>query len=212
MSRAAGLVEFQARANSSGCRPSSAESGIAFASEYVIHTFTHLEEHAMLNIRTILHPTDFSENSDYAFRLACALARDYGARLLVLHVATPPPVVGYAEGIMIPEPAESHELIRQRLQQLRASEPEIEVEHRLVEGDGATEILQTARDTKCDLIVIGTHGRTGLIRLLMGSVAEQVVRRAACPVMTVRQPLPEARVSGENAAKSAAMPAGAAKG
>lgn len=166
----------------------------------------------MLIIHTILHPTDFSENSDCDFRLACALAGDYGAHLVVLHVATPPPVVGYAEGIMIPEAAESHEVTRQRLQQLRASEPEIVVEHRLVEGDDATEILQAARDTNCDLIVIGTHGRTGLARLLMGSVAEQVVRGAACPVMTIRRPMPEARVSGESAAKSAPMPVGAAQG
>jgi len=99
---------------------------------------------ALLAIRTVLHPTDFSERSEFAFRLACSLARGYGARLVVLHVAEPP-----------------------------------------------MEILGVAEETKCDLIVMGTHGRTGLGRLLMGSVAEQVVRKATCPVLTVKTPQPQ---------------------
>jgi nucleotide-binding universal stress UspA family protein len=165
----------------------------------------------MLTIRTILHPTDFSDNADCAFSLAGALARDYGARLIVLYVATPPPVVGYAEGIRIPDPRESHELLRQELHRLRAADPGVEMEHRLVEGDGAAEILRTAKETHCDLIVLGTHGRTGLTRLLMGSVAEQVVRRAECPVVTVRQSLTEELVSATVAATPVTAPAGATK-
>jgi len=61
-----------------------------------------------------------------------------------------------------------------------------------VEGDVATEILRLAQETGSDLIVMGTHGRTGLARLLMGSVAEQVVRKAPCPVLTVKTPFPAA--------------------
>ena len=165
----------------------------------------------MLTIRTILHPTDFSENSDFAFRLACALARDYGARLIVLHVATPAAVVGFAEGIMIPEPPETNEQLRQMLHDVRATDPAVKLEHRFMQGDGASQILRAAQESKCDLIVIGTHGRTGLARLLMGSVAEQVVRHAECPVVTVRRPIAEAWTSKAHDVKSIAIPAEAAK-
>jgi nucleotide-binding universal stress UspA family protein len=71
----------------------------------------------------------------------------------------------------------------------RVSAPtEVRVERQVGEGDSAVEILRAAQDLKADLIVMGTHGRTGLGRLLMGSVAEQVVRKAPCPVLTVRTP------------------------
>src|SRR5207247_9050465 len=63
----------------------------------------------------------------------------------------------------------------------------------LLEGDAAKEIVELARDSQCDLIVMGTHGRTGLGRLLMGSVAEQVMRRAPCPVLTIKAPIEAAR-------------------
>ncbi len=141
----------------------------------------------MLAIRTVLHPTDFSERSEFAFRLACSLARDYGARLVVLHVAEPPTAVA-GEGVVMLPPAFDLEPLRERLQQLRPEDLKIPVEHRLVQGDAATEILRVAGEAKCDLIVMGTHGRTGLGRLLMGSVAEQVVRKASCPVLTVKTP------------------------
>ncbi len=149
----------------------------------------------MLDIRTVLHPTDFSQQSEFAFRLACALAHDYGARLIVLTVAEPPvPVV---EGMPIPGPPLDLEPLRARLQQLRPHDPKITVEHRLVVGDAATEILREGQETKCDVIILGTHGRTGLGRLLMGSVAEKVVRRAPCPVLTVKMPPTEPGVSRE---------------
>jgi nucleotide-binding universal stress UspA family protein len=148
---------------------------------------TNIQERSMLPIRTILHPTDFSAYSDQAFQLACALSRDYGARLIVLHVATPPVIV-YGEGVLPPEPAVFQEQLRERLQHVVPKDPKLAVEHRLVEGDVAKEILRLAGETKSDLIVMGTHGRTGLGRLLMGSVAEQVVRKASCPVLTVKTP------------------------
>jgi nucleotide-binding universal stress UspA family protein len=141
----------------------------------------------MLGIHTILYPTDFSDHSAYAFRLACALARDYGARLVVLHVAEPPVVVG-GEGVMVLPCAIDLEALRERLDQLRLKDPKVVVEHQLIEGEAASEILRVAAESKCDLIVMGTHGRTGLRRLLMGSVAEKVVRKAACPVLTVKTP------------------------
>jgi nucleotide-binding universal stress UspA family protein len=168
-----------------------------------------VQEVTMLAIKTILHPTDFSERSDFAFRLACSLARDYGARLIVLHVAEPPMALA-GEGVLMLPPAADLEPLREKLHQIRPQDPKIQVEHRLCQGNAATEILQIAEEPKCDLIVMGTHGRTGLGRLLMGSVAEQVVRRAPCPVVTVKIPLRETRPieksSGEIAGQAAGVP------
>jgi nucleotide-binding universal stress UspA family protein len=144
----------------------------------------------MLAIKNILCATDFSESSDFAFRVACALARDYGARLVVLHVVTPPTML-YAEvGAFIPPPDEFNEPLREKLLQLQLRDKRVVVEHRLVEGEAAAAILAVAEGVKADVIVLGTHGRTGLARLVMGSVAEQVLRRAPCPVLTVKKPLP----------------------
>jgi len=142
----------------------------------------------MLAIKMILHPTDFSERSDFAFGLACALARDYGARLHVLHVGSGPVMVP-VEGIVPPEPERYQDELTAKLHEMRAEAPDIPVEHQLLfVGDPAAEILRVAQAINSDLIVMGTHGRTGLGRLLMGSVAEQVVRKAACPVLTVKVP------------------------
>jgi nucleotide-binding universal stress UspA family protein len=165
---------------------------------------------AVLAIQTVLHPTDFSERSQYGFQLACSLARDYGARLIVLHVAEPPMAIA-GEGVLMLPPTVDLEPLRERLQQLRPGDPKIPVEHRLVQGDAATEILQAAEATKCDLIVMGTHGRTGLGRLLMGSVAEQVVRRASCPVLTAKTPQAPVPASEEPATPTARKSAEATK-
>jgi nucleotide-binding universal stress UspA family protein len=141
----------------------------------------------MLTIRTILHPTDFSERSEHAFHLACSLARDHGARVVLLHVVSIP-VVAY-EGVVLPPPIEeATEDAKRRLSQMKPAG--IPVEHRVAEGDAAEMILRVAEEVHADLIVMGTHGRTGLSRLLMGSVAEQVVRRAPCPVLTMKAPFP----------------------
>ena len=163
----------------------------------------------MLAIRTILHPTDFSGNSALAFRLACALARDYDARLIVLHVAAPPVVV-YGEGVL-PIPTEDYlGTLRDKLLEVQPHGPKIKVEHHLIEGEAATEILRAAEEMNADVIFMGTHGRTGLARLVMGSVAEQVVRRAPCPVLTIKPPLPAAHVAAEATVAAAADGAGAA--
>jgi universal stress protein A len=145
-------------------------------------------------IRTILHPTDFSDCSRYAFRVAGMLAREQGARLVVLHVKlTLGPLVAYGEALADLEPEGSPERLLEVLHRLRLSDPEVQVEHRLVEGQGADEILRRAEELGADLIVMGTHGRTGLGRLLMGSVAGEVVRNARCPVVTVKIPHPVSR-------------------
>jgi nucleotide-binding universal stress UspA family protein len=121
----------------------------------------------MLPIRTILQPTDFSERSADAFQLACSLARDSGARLIVLHVLERP-VIAYTGVAMAPPPPPPSEdertALLKQLHQVRPPNPAIAVEHRLEQGDPATGILQVAQEAGADLIVMGTHGRTGLGR------------------------------------------------
>ena len=145
----------------------------------------------MLPLRLVLHPTDFSPHSEAAAKLAFALARDYGARVLVLHVLEPI-VMGGVEGVAIPDPRAYEAEMRARLEGVRPSGTEVLVEHRLLLGSIAEEILRVAKESRCGVIVLGTHGRTGLGRLLLGSVAEQVVRKAPCPVLTVKAPPREA--------------------
>jgi nucleotide-binding universal stress UspA family protein len=141
----------------------------------------------MIPIKTILHPTDFSKPSEYALRFACALARDYQARLLILHVVEPP--VYYGElGMTVPLPGDFHESLHKRLAHLVPDDSRIPVETVLIEGSAAKEILHVAGEQNCDLIVMGTHGRTGLSRVLLGSVAEQVTRHSRLPVLTLKTP------------------------
>jgi nucleotide-binding universal stress UspA family protein len=154
----------------------------------------------MLPIRTVLHPTDFSDLSQPAFELACALARDYAARLVVLHVAGLPPVLP-VEGMLVPAPVADTEYVRGRLEAVRPADPRVRVCHRLAVGDPAGEILAAATDEQADLIVLGTHGRGGLSRALMGSVAEAVQRAAPCPVLTVRAPFRISPAAPAEAAK-----------
>jgi len=139
----------------------------------------------MLPLGTVLHPTDFSEQSVFAFRVACAVARDYNARLLLLHVM-PPPMVVYAGGPLPAEMWPSIEEVKGKLRQLEGHAHRVRVESLVLEGDPVDMILRAGEETNSDVIVMGTHGRTALMRLLMGSVAESVLRKAPCPVLTVK--------------------------
>jgi nucleotide-binding universal stress UspA family protein len=134
----------------------------------------------MLPIRRILVPIDWSKPSIRAFQLAASLAQEHDAQLVVPYVV-PLPTVMYG-----PPPESYLEHLREELVRIHPTDPRTRIQHLLSEGDPARAILQAARDNQCDLIVIGTHGRTGVNRLLEGSVAEQVVRKAPCPVMTVK--------------------------
>jgi len=136
---------------------------------------------------TILFSTDFSHASDAALPHAEALARQQGARLLVVHVEEPPLAYGGGElyyGIAEPDTAR----IRAMLEAVKPADPTIPFEQRLAMGDPAAEICRIAADEGAELIILGTHGRTGLFRLLMGSVAESILRRAPCPVLVYREP------------------------
>jgi nucleotide-binding universal stress UspA family protein len=139
------------------------------------------QENAKFPVKTLLHPTDLSEASRNAFDMACQIARDRGARVVVLHVV--PPANRHSTEVVIGNPlAGFHEIAR-----------DVSIETRVEKDDPASAILRTAEDTKCDLIVMGTHGRTGLIHWLTGHVVDQVVQRAACAVLSMRSPFPEQR-------------------
>jgi nucleotide-binding universal stress UspA family protein len=144
----------------------------------------------MLKIRGILHPTDFSKQSAYAFEVACSLARNYQAPVYVLHVAAPSVEIE-GEAMKRPYSAEYLREERQRLERVQSPYPGVTVHHELVEGTPAEEILRAAREVPCDFIVMGTHGGSALRRLLMGSVAEEVLRRAEQPVIAVKHPVPK---------------------
>ncbi len=138
----------------------------------------------MWTVHTILHATDFSAAGQHALEVACALARDHGARLILLHVRLPEGFVKDLEPVPL-LPGDVRKIVERALGSELAGE-ELDVEYRVEEGDPIELILNLAAETGCDLIVLGTHGRTGLGRLLRGSIAEDVVRRAPCPVVTVK--------------------------
>jgi nucleotide-binding universal stress UspA family protein len=115
------------------------------------------------------------------------MAREHGARLIILHVCPSVVATSEIEAAMVPSEADK-ELLRAELSRLQPRDPNVSVEHILQAGEPVEEILRVARERHCDLIVMGTHGRTGLSRLLMGSVAEAVVRTASCPVVTIKGP------------------------
>jgi nucleotide-binding universal stress UspA family protein len=144
--------------------------------------------------RVILHPTDFSEAAETSLKVARLLARDHGARLILLHVA-PIPVVfeaGMAVEIDPRVDLDSLDAIRERIDGPDLKHP---VEVRLENGSAAFQILRVAEDAGAGLIVMGTHGRSGVGRLLMGSEAEYVLRRACCPVLVVKGPVSAEAVS-----------------
>lgn len=129
----------------------------------------------MIRVNRILYPTDFSSYSNQAYFHAVGLAETYGASLTVVYVHTPG------------SPGDrSH--WQSQLEQVRPANPQISVSHVLLEGDPAAEIARFAADANIDVIVIGTHGRTGVDRLVMGSVAERVMREAPCSVLVVKLP------------------------
>ncbi len=136
----------------------------------------------MINVRNILYATDFSSYSSQAYFHAVVLAESHGASLTLVHVYTP------SSAVQPGASSEERAYWRSQLEQIRPLNPRIPVQYVLLEGSPAEEILRYATDARTDLIVLGTHGRTGLERLLMGSVAEKVLRGALCSVLVVKMP------------------------
>jgi nucleotide-binding universal stress UspA family protein len=139
----------------------------------------------MIRVEKILYPTDFSTYSNQAYFHAVALAQNHGASLTTVFVFGP-------DAAKMPAPPGGEKpdraYWRTQLEQIRPIDPNIPAHHVFLEGDPATEIVRYAADAGIDLIVMGTHGRTGLERLLMGSVAERVMREAPCSVLVVKLP------------------------
>jgi nucleotide-binding universal stress UspA family protein len=139
----------------------------------------------MATTKKILVPVDFSEWSETALAQAEAIARAQNARLLIVHVHEPTAV--YTDMGVGAFPVETNrEALQGMLEEVRPSDPRIEFEYRLLEGMPAEEIVRLAKEEQVSMIVISTHGRRGIGRMLMGSVAESVVRRATVPVLTVK--------------------------
>ena len=141
-----------------------------------------------LAFRTIVVATDFSEPSQLALEYARVFAKRFAANLRILHVVEIPTVLGAemplpdVQGMATRAVAEAERTLAEALGHLS----ETEVIGQVVVGTAADTIVQYAADHDADLIVMGTHGRSGLAHLFMGSVAERVLRSAPCPVFTVR--------------------------
>lgn len=148
-----------------------------------------------MKIRSILLPTDFSECGNFALSYAASLARTFEASIICLNVIEPlVPTVGYSgmtEPLPIADITEQLEDSAERELPKLAECDDCEglnVEEMVVHGDAAAEIVRVGKEREVDLIVIASHGRTGLGRILFGSTAEAVVRHAHCPVLVVKPP------------------------
>lgn len=135
----------------------------------------------MIRIKKIVYPTDFSSYSNQAYFHALGMAEAYGASLTIVYVFNPG---GEGEDGAGPD----RRYWRNQLEQIRPSNPNIRVNHVFLEGDPAAEIVRFASDSGADAIVLGTHGRTGVDRQVLGSVAEKVMREATCSVLVVKLP------------------------
>ncbi|MCD6124391.1 universal stress protein [bacterium] len=147
----------------------------------------------MVNIKKILIPTDFSENSKIALPFAVDLARKYGAELHILHV--------FDEQLLTPifyevggDPKKYFEKLRNEFDAAVNSflsgidTNGIKITSHITSGTPFVEIIRYAREKGIDLIVMGTHGRSGIAHMFLGSVTEKVLRKAECPVMVIRNP------------------------
>jgi nucleotide-binding universal stress UspA family protein len=143
-------------------------------------------------IRTILHATDFSKASARALQEATKLAQEHRARLLIVHVIEPVPYAAGAEFDGAEIYARLEDMAQRNAQSsmeklmARLKKSSFRAESLLLRGSPHEQIVKAAKNKKADMIVIGTHGRTGLSKLFMGSVAGKVVALASCPVLTVR--------------------------
>src|SRR5262245_32959128 len=165
----------------------------------------------MILLKKVLVATDFSEPSDVALAYGRELARTFNASLTVLHIADDSAASGYGpDGIVFYDPNVQRQIeaaARTRIRAMVSDEDRDVLRAQTVvrtSSPTAGAIVQFAKDANIDLIVMGTHGRGAVAQLLMGSVAERVVRLAPCPVLTVRHPehefvLPDALVAAARA-------------
>ncbi|OGW53013.1 MAG: hypothetical protein A2Z60_00070 [Nitrospirae bacterium RIFCSPLOWO2_02_42_7] len=143
----------------------------------------------MTEFGKILFPTDFSESAENASRYALSLAKKYGSKVYVIHVIEP---FTYTTEFGLDFSAQLKEMeasARRLLDDVAASikKTNLDVESVLITGEPFVEIIKYARKEQVDLIVMATHGRSGIEHMLMGSVAEKVVRKSPCPVLTIKK-------------------------
>jgi nucleotide-binding universal stress UspA family protein len=142
----------------------------------------------MYSFKTIIHPTDFSPHSAEAFKAAQALAKALKSHLVVVHIVNPPAVVS-PDGQTVTDPESGEKTDVWAGLDSYDKDPDVAFERRLVVADKSASpksLLKLTQGIDCDLIVIGSHGRSGLKRLFLGSTAEEVVRESSCPVMVVK--------------------------
>jgi nucleotide-binding universal stress UspA family protein len=153
-----------------------------------------------MKLHKILVPIDFSYDTEAALDYASTLAAEAGAALYLIHVddlhALDVPLV-IAGPYGLATEVWNRSAIRERLERILPPNAEVQCTHQFLEGLPAEEIVKFAEREKVDLIVMASHGRSGLRRLLMGSVAEGVMRKARCPVLIVKQPFVHRKPSAD---------------
>ena len=148
----------------------------------------------MIKVKKILHPTDFSEPSKHALSYALAFAEEFGADVIILHVIEEIARAMYFDMLQTPPLAQiMSDIEAQADKALHELVPEpyrdtLTVEYLVRKGVPFLQVVACAEEMKADLIVVGTHGRSGLKHVIFGSVAEKIVRKAPCPVLSVRHP------------------------
>jgi nucleotide-binding universal stress UspA family protein len=143
-------------------------------------------------IRKILVPTDFSAHAAEAFRIAHTVAQAVGADVILFHIARPPTVVSDG-GAFLEDPTRTEATdLWDRFRSVQPNDSTVRVQHEMIvaEGPSANLIFEILDKLGCDLIVMGTHGQSWLKQRFFGSVTEQVLRHARCPVMVVKVPVP----------------------
>jgi nucleotide-binding universal stress UspA family protein len=147
----------------------------------------------VIRLKRILYPTDFSEYSQSALPYAVSFARQYAAKLYVIHVVEPmvlPADFSWTSTVDQAMDRKREDASRESLERFVRENAleDIEVEVVIRHGNAFLELVRMARDLEIDLVVMATHGRAGLAHALLGSTAEKVVRKAPCPVLTVKHP------------------------
>ncbi|MBT5872835.1 MAG: universal stress protein [Candidatus Latescibacteria bacterium] len=148
-----------------------------------------------ISLKHIIVPTDFSPLGNYAIEMAIEYAKRYDSDILLMHVMAPYFGGTEADVMAIPSAYYSRDMmamLAERLEEIAVTirEKGVDVETHLTMGVPFVEVVKLARSKDTDLIVVSTHGRTGLSHAFLGSTAERIVRKAPCPVLTVRPPEP----------------------
>jgi nucleotide-binding universal stress UspA family protein len=152
-----------------------------------------------MEIKTILVPTDFSDYAEYAYTWALGLAAECKAKVILFYATPTMSHLAFPESVYYPDLARmERDLIADAEKQVAAFAAKkgtstVPVETRVSLGEAVWEICRAAEREHADLIVMGSHGRTGLSHVVLGSVAERVVRHATCPVLVARIPKPETK-------------------